>query len=102
MSQEAIGARLVVRSAGTGLRVPHGSVPACYASIVTRPELAAAIRDLADEEKLDLLEELWDSLDHDTPAPEWHQEELDRRLETADDASFRPWAEAKARILGSK
>jgi hypothetical protein len=48
---------------------------------VTRPELAAAIRDLAEDE---------------------NKEELDRRLERADAASFSSWAEAKARILGSK
>ena len=69
---------------------------------MTRAEFAATIRDLADEEKLDLLGELWDSLDHDTVAPEWHKEELDRRLESADAASFSSWSEAKARILGSK
>jgi hypothetical protein len=54
---------------------------------VTRPELVAAIRGLADEEKLDLLGEIWDALDHDTAAPEWHKEELDRRLEGAESAS---------------
>ena len=70
--------------------------------IVTRPELAAAIRDLADEEKLELLGELSDSLDHDAAAPEWHREELDRRLDGAKDASFGSWSEAKARIIGSK
>lgn len=69
---------------------------------MTRAELAATIRDLADEEKLDLLGELWDSLDHDRAAPEWHKEELDRRLESADAASFSSWSEAKGRILGSK
>lgn len=69
---------------------------------MTRPELAAAIRDRAEEEKLELLGELWDALDHDAPAPEWHKEELDRRLESANDASFSSWTEARARILGSK
>lgn len=69
---------------------------------MTRPEIATAIRDLAEEEKLDLLGELWDSLDHDTPAPEWHQEELDRRLESAAVATFNPWSEARARVLGPK
>lgn len=75
---------------------------ACYGENVTRPELAAAIRDLADDEKLELLGELWDSLDHDAAGPEWHNEELDRRLESAEVASFSGWSEAKARILGSK
>lgn len=69
---------------------------------MTRSELADAIRDLAEEEKLDLLGELWDSLDHEAPTPEWHKEELDRRLASADAASFSSWSEAKARILGSK
>ncbi len=69
---------------------------------MTRPELAAAIRDLADDEKLELLGELWDSLDHDAEAPEWHKEELDRRLEIAEAESFSSWSAAKARILGSK
>lgn len=69
---------------------------------MTRPELAAAIRDLAEDEKLELLGELWDALAHDTAAPEWHKEELDRRLESADAASFSSWSDAKARILGSK
>jgi hypothetical protein len=92
-------ARLPFGRDGRGSR---DSVSACYASGVTRPELAAAIRNLADDEKLDLLGELWDSLDHDTPAPEWHKEELDRRLESADTAAFTRWSEAKSRILGSK
>lgn len=65
---------------------------------MTRPELAAAIRDLADDEKL----ELWDSLDHDAPTPQWHEEVLDERLDHADAASFTSWSEAKARILGSR
>jgi putative addiction module component (TIGR02574 family) len=69
---------------------------------VTRRELAAAIRDLAEDEKLELLGELWDSLDHDTAAPDWHKEELDRRLVSADADSFSSWSEAKARILGPK
>jgi putative addiction module component (TIGR02574 family) len=69
---------------------------------VTRSELATAIRDLADDEKLELLGELWDSLDHDGPMPEWHKAELDRRLDSADGASFGDWTDAKARLLGSK
>ena len=69
---------------------------------MTRPELAAAIRDLADDEKLELLGELWDSLDNDAAAPELHKEELDRRLESAEAKSFSSWSEAKERILGSK
>jgi len=68
---------------------------------MTRADLVAAIRDLADEEKLDLLEELWSSLDQDVAAPKWHDEELAQRL---DDAApeFRSWSDARSRILGAK
>lgn len=70
---------------------------------MTRPDLVAAIRSLPEDEKLDLLGELWDALNHDAPMPEWHKEELDRRLEAADaDQVVVPWSEARARILGSK
>jgi len=71
-------------------------------SRVTRPELPAAIRELPEDEKLDLLSELWDALDHSAPVPEWHKEELDARLSSANAESFTTWPEAKARILGSK
>jgi putative addiction module component (TIGR02574 family) len=69
---------------------------------MTRPELAAAIRELPDDEKLDLLGELWDSLDHAAAVPEWHKEELERRIDSPSAADSVPWSEAKARILGSK
>lgn len=73
----------------------------CYLSFMTRLELEAAIRSLPENEKLELLGELWDAIDHAAPMPEWHKEELDRRLETTSD-SFVPWSAARARILGSK
>jgi|HubBroStandDraft_4_1064222.scaffolds.fasta_scaffold477097_1 putative addiction module component (TIGR02574 family) len=69
---------------------------------MTRPELAAAIRELPEDEKLELLSVLWDALDHSAPLPEWHQEELERRLASANAESFTSWSDAKARILGSK
>lgn len=39
-------------------------------SPMTRAELAAAIRELPEDEKLELLSELWDSLDHSGPLEE--------------------------------
>ena len=71
---------------------------------MTRPEFAKAIRDLSNDEKLDLLDELWDSLDNSGPLPAWHAEELDRRLASAETAAdaVASWPEAKARILNSK
>ena len=69
---------------------------------MTRPQLAAAIRALPEHEKLELLSELWDSIDHSAPVPEWHKEELNRRLATTDAEAFASWSDAKARILGWK
>lgn len=69
---------------------------------MTRPELAAAIESLPEDEKLDLLGELWDALDHSAPLPGWHKEELDRRLDATHAEPSVPWSEAKSRILGTK
>jgi len=71
---------------------------------MTRPELAQVIHGLSTGEKFDLLDELWDSLDHSGPVPEWHQQELDRRLASAEaspDAQA-TWADVRTRIVGSK
>lgn len=69
---------------------------------MTRAELTAALRDLPEDEKLDLLSEIWESLDHSTPPPDWHKEELDRRLASSDTVTTTSWSDAKARILGMK
>ncbi len=69
---------------------------------MTRRELAAALASLPEDEKLELIGELWDSLEHSGPLPEWHKDELDRRLATTEGETRSSWTEAKARILGSK
>jgi putative addiction module component (TIGR02574 family) len=66
------------------------------------PHLTAAIRQLPEDEKLELLSELWDSLDQSTPIPDWHKEELDRRLAMTSPEAYTSWSEAKARIVGPK
>ena len=63
-------------------------------------QVAAAIRKLPANERFELLAELWNELDHTGPIPDWHQQELDRRLDTA--GEFVSWSEARAKILGSK
>jgi putative addiction module component (TIGR02574 family) len=63
------------------------------------------IDQLPPEHRLRLIGEIWDSLSlQDTPIPESHREELDRRLAAADadPAAGRPWAEVKARLRGEK
>ena len=65
------------------------------------PELD--IQQLSVPERLELIGRLWDSIPDTTealPVPEWHKEELERRLASADadpDSSI-PWDEVKKRL----
>ena len=58
------------------------------------------------EQRMELIGELWDSIPDsldDLPVPEWHKEELNRRLAAADadpDAGI-PWEEVKERLSGN-
>ena len=69
------------------------------------PEAAAELlrTPLTVEQRLDLIGELWDSIPDsldELPIPEWHREELERRLAAADadpDAAI-PWKEVKKRL----
>jgi len=69
------------------------------------PEAAAELlrTPLTVEQRLELIGELWDSIPDslsELPIPEWHQEELERRLAAADadpDAAI-PWEELKRRL----
>ena len=65
---------------------------------------SAEIRALSVAERLQLIEEIWDSLEDETndlPMPDWHREALDKRLEAhaRDPVAARPWEEVKADIL---
>ncbi|MDC7681900.1 addiction module protein [Asticcacaulis sp. BYS171W] len=60
-----------------------------------------SISDLTVEERLELIEALWDSLeDNDLPVPEWHLAEIDRRMETfeQDKAQSVSWETIKAEL----
>ena len=58
---------------------------------------------LSIEQRLELIGELWDGIPDSIealPVPDWHREELDRRLAEADanpDAAI-PWEEVKRRL----
>ena len=52
-------------------------------------------------ERLELISQLWDSIpesDEDFPIPEWHREELERRLAEADAAPEAgiPWEQVRS------
>jgi putative addiction module component (TIGR02574 family) len=60
---------------------------------------------LSSDERLRLIEEIWDTLTLDPiEIPQSHREELDRRLAAADadPAAGRPWDEVRARLRGEK
>ena len=60
-----------------------------------------AIKQLSIAERLDLISVLWDSIPEDQlPVPEWHREELERRLAVADadPGGAIPWKEVRHRL----
>ena len=69
------------------------------------PEAAAELlrTPLSVEQRLKLIGELWDSIPNsvdELPVPDWHREELERRLAAADadpDAAI-PWEQVKKRL----
>lgn len=65
----------------------------------------AKLRSLPVEERLRLIEEVWESLG-DAPqidVPDWHRDELDVRNKAhgADPGAARAWSEVKAEILSA-
>lgn len=55
-------------------------------------------------QRLELIDLLWDSISdsaEEMPLPEWHRQELERRLEAADAApeAAIPWHQVRARLL---
>jgi len=69
------------------------------------PNILKEALELPDEEKLELIGDLWDSLENpdDIQLTKEQKEELDRRLEEyyKDPTSGSSWEEVKSRILGS-
>ncbi|HXO20097.1 MAG TPA: addiction module protein [Thermoanaerobaculia bacterium] len=66
-----------------------------------KAELKLEALQLSVEDRLDLAEALWESLDQEPELPAWQREVLDERL-AADDAApdaGSPWEEVKQRIL---
>ena len=56
-------------------------------------------------QRLDLITQIWDSIPEtieSLPMPEWHRQELDRRLAAADAApeASVPWEQARERLRG--
>jgi len=98
----------------SGVSVHHASLALKGALLHIAPMAKRAIdlaklRELPVAERLQLVEDLWDTIIEDAPdealplSPELAAE-LDRRLaeHEADPAAARPWAEIRAEILGAR
>jgi len=68
---------------------------------MSRSALLREILDLPAEDRIQLVERIWDSLAasaESVPVPEWHQSELDHRLGDPDEQATLSWEEVKARL----
>jgi putative addiction module component (TIGR02574 family) len=70
---------------------------------MSKEQAAADILALPAAERLELIEQIWDSLAADpdsVPVPDWHREELDRRLARhhADPSQVLDWKDVKHRF----
>jgi putative addiction module component (TIGR02574 family) len=70
-----------------------------------KPELLDEARRLSVTERIELVEAIWDTVAEDAaleqlPVPDWHREELDRRLADleSDPAAGSPWPEVRRRL----
>ncbi len=66
---------------------------------------ASEIAEMPIQQRIQLVEDIWDSiaeLPEAVEIPEWHQRELDRRMEAhhANPKEGSPWKDVKKRILG--
>lgn len=67
---------------------------------MTRQAILSEILRLPPEERIELLGEAWDAIaadPDDVPIPEWHVQELERRLSDPN-PEYVPWEEVRARL----
>ncbi len=72
---------------------------------MTLKALREQILQLPPSERLQLLEDIWDSLavaPEDVPVPDWHREELDRRLDQPAPGPGLTWDDARAKLHDRK
>ena len=72
---------------------------------MSRRALLSEILDLPPEERLQLVEKIWDSLAVSAtavPVPEWHQAELDHRLDDPTEQATASWEQVQGRLRKPK
>jgi putative addiction module component (TIGR02574 family) len=112
--QGRCGVRAPRASCWTPLQVSYGVMPhpdvASPATThhfqgMSRSALLSEILDLPAAERLQLVEEIWDSLAasvESVPVPEWHRTELDRRLDDPSEKATISWEEVQAGLRKPK
>lgn len=68
---------------------------------MTRPTMLDEILRLPPDERLQLIEDIWDSLvvsSASLPVPDWHRVELDERLSDPTECATLSWKEVRARL----
>jgi putative addiction module component (TIGR02574 family) len=71
---------------------------------MTREALLSEILRLPPEDRIELLGEAWDAIaasPEDVPIPEWHIQELQRRL-AEPDPKFVGWEDVRDRLRGAR
>lgn len=66
---------------------------------------ASEIAEMPIEERIQLVEDIWDSiaeLPESVTVPDWHKEELERRLDAyhSNPTEDSPWSEVREKLLG--
>lgn len=70
---------------------------------MTPKALLEEILRLPANERLQLVEDIWDSIaatPADVPVPDWHKAELDRRLDNPEPGPSLSWDEVRAKLHG--
>ena len=70
---------------------------------MTPKALLEKILRLPVDERLQLVEDIWDSIaatPEDVPVPDWHKAELDRRLDEPEPGPNLSWDEVRAKLHG--
>lgn len=66
---------------------------------MTPKALRDQVLQLPADQRLELVEEIWDSLTPDqVPIPDWHKAELDRRLDQPEPGARKSWEEVRGRL----
>lgn len=77
----------------------------CYPAVMTQ---SGDLSTLPVADRLKLIEDLWDSIEVEAsdllPLPEWHRNEVERRLDALDAGASigAPWSEVRGRITGGR